>query len=128
MSACVLALQLLSPADTLVIPHDCYGGSYRLFTNLAARKQAFKLVIVNFQLPDWQEQVKAAAPKLIWLETPSNPLLQITDVRAVCDLAKTLQSLVLVDNTFLSPILQNPIALGADLVLHSTTQILKRSQ
>ena len=124
MSACVLALQLLSPADTLVIPHDCYGGSYRLFTNLAARKQAFKLVIVNFQLPDWQEQVKAAAPKLIWLETPSNPLLQITDVQAVCELAKTLQSLVLVDNTFLSPILQNPIALGADLVLHSTTKYL----
>jgi cystathionine gamma-synthase len=124
MSACVLALQVLTPDDTLVIPHDCYGGSYRLFTNLANKKRAFKLVIVNFQQADWAAQVSAAKPKLIWLETPSNPLLQITDVRAVCDLAKTLQALVLVDNTFLSPVLQNPIALGADLVLHSTTKYL----
>lgn len=124
MSACVLALQLLTPEDTLVIPHDCYGGSYRLFTNLAAKKRAFKLVIVNFQQADWAEQVKAAQPTLIWLETPSNPLLQITDVQAVCQLAKPLNALVLVDNTFLSPVLQNPLALGADLVLHSTTKYL----
>lgn len=124
MSACVLALQVLTPDDTLVIPHDCYGGSYRLFTNLSAKKRAFKLVIVNFQHADWAEQVKAAKPKLIWLETPSNPLLQITDIRAVCDVAKPLNALVLVDNTFLSPVLQNPIALGADLVLHSTTKYL----
>ncbi len=124
MSACVLALQLLTPEDTLVIPHDCYGGSYRLFTNLAAKKRAFKLVIVNFQQADWAEQVKAAQPTLIWLETPSNPLLQITDIQAVCQLAKPLNALVLVDNTFLSPVLQNPLALGADLVLHSTTKYL----
>ncbi len=124
MSACVLALQLLTPDDTLVIPHDCYGGSYRLFTNLAAKKRAFKLVIVNFQQADWAEQVKAAQPTLIWLETPSNPLLQITDIQAVCQLAKPLNALVLVDNTFLSPVLQNPLALGADLVLHSTTKYL----
>lgn len=124
MSACVLALQVLTPDDTLVIPHDCYGGSYRLFTNLANKKRAFKLVIVNFQQDNWRALVQAAKPKLIWLETPSNPLLQITDVRAVCALAKTLQALVLVDNTFLSPALQNPIALGADLVLHSTTKYL----
>lgn len=124
MSACVLALQVLTPHDTLVIPHDCYGGSYRLFTNLAQKKQAFKLVIVNFQQPDWPAQVQAAAPKLIWLETPSNPLLQITDIKAVVDIAKPLSALVLVDNTFLSPVLQNPLALGADLVLHSTTKYL----
>ncbi len=124
MSACVLALQLLTPDDTLVIPHDCYGGSYRLFTNLAAKKRAFKLVIVNFQQADWAAQVNAAQPTLIWLETPSNPLLQITDVQAVCQLAKPLNALVLVDNTFLSPVLQNPLALGADLVLHSTTKYL----
>jgi len=124
MSACVLALQVLTPDDTLVIPHDCYGGSYRLFTNLANKKRAFKLVIVNFYQSGWQEQVKAAKPKLIWLETPSNPLLQITDIREVCALAKPLQAFVLVDNTFLSPVLQNPLALGADLVLHSTTKYL----
>jgi len=124
MSACVLALQVLTPDDTLVIPHDCYGGSYRLFTNLANKKRAFKLVIVNFYQAGWQEVVKAARPKLIWLETPSNPLLQITDIQQVCQLAKPLNALVLVDNTFLSPVLQNPLALGADLVLHSTTKYL----
>ncbi len=124
MSACLLALQLLTPADTLVIPHDCYGGSYRLFTNLAQKKQAFKLVIVNFQQPDWPEQIKRAAPAMIWLETPSNPLLQITDIAAVCQLAKSLTAKVVVDNTFLSPALQRPLALGADLVVHSTTKFI----
>lgn len=124
MSACLLALQLLTPDDTLVIPHDCYGGSYRLFTNLAQRKNAFKLLVVNFQQAGWAEQISQATPKMIWLETPSNPLLQITDVRAVCQLAKKLQALVVVDNTFLSPVLQQPLALGADIVVHSTTKYI----
>src|SRR5690606_2412064 len=124
MSACLLALQLLTPDDTLVIPHDCYGGSYRLFTNLAQRKNAFKLEIVNFQQADWAARVEQAKPKMIWLETPSNPLLQLTDIVAVSKLARTLTALVVVDNTFLSPVLQQPIALGADIVVHSTTKYL----
>ncbi len=124
MSACLLALQLLTPQDTLVIPHDCYGGSYRLFVNLANRKQAFKVVIVNFQQDGWKTLVQQAKPKMIWLETPSNPLLQITDVKAVCELAKSLDALVVVDNTFLSPVLQQPLQLGADIVVHSTTKYL----
>lgn len=124
MSACVLALQLLTPEDTLVIPHDCYGGSYRLFTNLAERKRSFKLEIVNFQQADWAERIQAAKPAMIWLETPSNPLLQITDIRAVCQLAKRLGSKVVVDNTFLTPVLQQPLALGADIVVHSTTKYI----
>jgi len=124
MSACLLALQLIGPDDTLVIPHDCYGGSYRLFLNLANRKKAFKLVVVNFQQADWAEQIKAAQPKMIWVETPSNPLLQITDVKATAELAKQLNAILVVDNTFLSPALQNPIALGADIVIHSTTKFI----
>lgn len=124
MSACLLALQLLKADDTLIIPHDCYGGSYRLFTNLAQRKQAFKLQIINFQQPDWAEKIRRAKPAMIWLETPSNPLLQITDIKAVCQLASTLQALVVVDNTFLSPVLQQPLALGADIVVHSTTKYI----
>lgn len=124
MSACLLALQLIGPEDTLVIPHDCYGGSYRLFLNLANRKKAFKLVVVNFQQADWAEQIKVAQPKMIWVETPSNPLLQITDVKATAELAKTLNAILVVDNTFLSPALQNPIALGADIVIHSTTKFI----
>lgn len=124
MSACLLALQLLKPTDTLVFPHDCYGGSYRLFINLAQRKQAFHIQIVNFQQPDWAEQVQAASPAMIWLETPSNPLLQVTDIQAVCQLAEKLQAKVVVDNTFLSPVLQQPLLLGADLVVHSTTKYI----
>lgn len=124
MSACLLALQLIGPEDTLVIPHDCYGGSYRLFLNLATRKKAFKLLVVNFQQADWAEQIKAAQPKMIWVETPSNPLLQITDVKATAELAKKLNAILVVDNTFLSPALQNPIALGADIVVHSTTKFI----
>jgi cystathionine gamma-synthase len=124
MSACLLALQLIGPEDTLVIPHDCYGGSYRLFLNLANRKKAFKLVVVNFQQANWAEQIKAAQPKMIWVETPSNPLLQITDVKAAAELAKALSAILVVDNTFLSPALQNPIALGADIVVHSTTKFI----
>ncbi len=124
MSACLLALQLLKPADTLVFPHDCYGGSYRLFINLSQRKQAFNIQIVNFQQPDWAEQVQAASPAMIWLETPSNPLLQVTDIQAVCQLAQKLQAKVVVDNTFLSPVLQQPLLLGADLVVHSTTKYI----
>ncbi len=124
MSACLLALQLLKPSDTLVIPHDCYGGSYRLFTNLAEQKQAFNLVIVNFQDADWAEQLTACEPAMIWLETPSNPLLQITDIQAVCQVAAPLNAKVVVDNTFLSPMLQQPLSLGADLVVHSTTKFI----
>lgn len=124
MSACLLILQLLTGEDTLVIPHDCYGGSYRLFSNLAQKKQTFKLVIINFQQADWPEQLSLAQARLIWLETPSNPLLQITDIAAVCQLARTLGAKVVVDNTFLSPILQQPLLLGADIVLHSTTKYL----
>ncbi|MCC5452776.1 cystathionine gamma-synthase [Rheinheimera sp. UJ51] len=124
MSACLLALQLLTPSNTLVIPHDCYGGSYRLFTNLAQKKQAFKLQIINFQDADWAEQLRLSQASMIWLETPSNPLLQITDVRAVCQLAASLKAKVVVDNTFLSPVLQQPLSLGADLVIHSTTKFI----
>ncbi|GGW52094.1 cystathionine gamma-synthase [Alishewanella tabrizica] len=124
MSACLLALQLLKPEDTLVFPHDCYGGSYRLFINLAQRKQAFKIQIINFQDDNWPTQVHAAKPAMIWLETPSNPLLQITDIRAVCQLASVIGAKVVVDNTFLSPVLQQPLALGADIVVHSTTKFI----
>lgn len=124
MAACLLVLQLLKPEDTLVIPHDCYGGSYRLFTNLAERKKSFKLQIVNFQLPDWQQKLQASAARMIWVETPSNPLLQITDIAAVCAVAKTLNALTVVDNTFLSPALQLPLELGADIVVHSTTKYI----
>jgi cystathionine gamma-synthase len=123
MSAVHLVTQLLGAEDLLIAPHDCYGGTYRLFSNLAKRR----VVRVEF-VDQTDDRTFAAAlalgPKLIWVETPSNPLLRIVDIRAVAQKAHAAGALVLVDNTFLSPGWQRPIALGADLVLHSTTKYL----
>ncbi len=123
MSAVLLVLQLLSKDEALVFPHDCYGGSYRLFTSLAKRG-LLNAVAVDFHAEDWQEQIKQVNPKLIWIETPSNPLLRVTDIAAVADLAASLDALTVVDNTFLSPGWQQPLALGADVVIHSTTKYI----
>jgi cystathionine gamma-synthase len=118
-----LVTQLLTANDLLIAPHDCYGGTYRLFSNLAKRG------VVRVQFVDQTDDRAFAAalalgPKLIWIETPSNPLLRIVDIRALAQKAHATGALVLVDNTFLSPAWQRPIALGADLVLHSTTKYL----
>ncbi|MET1023420.1 MAG: O-succinylhomoserine (thiol)-lyase [Pseudoxanthomonas sp.] len=121
MAAITLALSLLQPSDLLVVPHDCYGGSWRLFTALA-RKGQFRLLAADLTDPRALAAALAQGPKLLWIETPSNPLLRITDIRFACEAAHRAGALVLVDNTFLSPALQQPIALGADLVLHSTTK------
>ncbi|WP_018692063.1 cystathionine gamma-synthase [Algicola sagamiensis] len=123
MSAVHLVTQLLSPEDVLVIPHDCYGGSYRLFTS-ASQRGLFQLKIVDFNDPEIFAKLSIFQPKLIWLETPSNPLLRITDIEQICGHAKTLNALVCVDNTFLSPVLQQPLTLGADIVIHSTTKYI----
>ncbi len=112
---------LLQPGERLVVPHDAYGGSWRLFNALAA-KGHFELVTADLTDPASLADALAASPKLVLVETPSNPLLRITDLRAVIDAAHRAGALVAVDNTFLSPALQKPLALGADLVLHSTTK------
>ncbi len=123
MSAITLVLALLEPTDLLVVPHDCYGGSWRLFDALA-RKGQFRLRTVDFSDPRALADALLQAPRLVWVETPSNPLLRITDIRFVAEAAHRAGALVLVDNTFLSPALQQPLALGADLVLHSTTKYI----
>ena len=123
MAAITLVLHLLSPGDRLVVPHDGYGGSWRLFKALAA-KGHFELVIADLTDPRALAAALEPAPKLVWIETPSNPLLRITDLRFVIDAAHRAGALALVDNTFLSPALQTPIDFGADLVLHSTTKYL----
>lgn len=123
MAAITLVCQLLGPEDLLVVPHDCYGGSYRLFTNLAQRG-AFRLQVADFTDASQIEAVLALQPRWLWLETPSNPLLRLTDVRAWCEAAQAAGVQVCVDNTFLSPLGQSPLQLGADLVLHSTTKYL----
>lgn len=130
MGAITLVLQaLLRPGDRIVVPHDCYGGSWRLFDALAAKGQ---FALVTADLTDPRALTAAlgnaedgTAPKLVWIETPSNPLLRITDLRFVIDAAHRAGALAVVDNTFLSPALQVPIAgFGADAVVHSTTKYI----
>lgn len=123
MAAITLVTSLLGPDDLLIVPHDCYGGSYRLFTNLA-KKGAFKLIVVDQTDPEALQAAIANKPKMVWLETPSNPLLRVVDIEAIAKASHDVGSLVVVDNTFLSPILQQPLQLGADIVIHSTTKYI----
>ncbi len=123
MAAVSLVTHLLNADDLLVAPHDCYGGSYRLFAGLA-RRRALRVEFVDQTDPKAFERALALGPKLVWVETPSNPLLRIVDIAAVARAAHDVGALLLVDNTFLSPGWQRPLALGADLVLHSTTKYL----
>ncbi|HSD71012.1 MAG TPA: PLP-dependent transferase, partial [Woeseiaceae bacterium] len=118
-----LLTHLLDPGDLLVAPHDCYGGTYRLFEHLAA-KGHFRVSFVDQTDPAALQAAFARGPRMILVETPSNPLLRIVDIAAVSALARAHGTLLAVDNTFLSPILQQPIRLGADIVLHSTTKYL----
>lgn len=123
MSAVHLVLQLLQPGDLVVAPFDCYGGTWRLLDACAA-KGAFRVLFADLSDPVQRDGALAAGPRLVWVETPSNPLLRITDLRAVCREAARVGALVAADNTFLSPALQRPLELGADLVVHSTTKYL----
>jgi len=123
MAAMTLVTSLLGPEDLLVVPHDCYGGSYRLFTHLAKKGQ-FKLIVVDQTDADALRQAIAQKPKMVWLETPSNPLLRVVDISAISRACHDVGALVTVDNTFLSPILQQPLLLGADIVIHSTTKYI----
>ena len=125
MAAITLVLNaLLEPGERVVVPHDGYGGSWRLF-NALAKKGAFELVTVDLTDPRALAEALREPPKLVWIETPSNPLLRITDLRFVIDAAHKAGALAVVDNTFLSPALQNPIAaFGADVVVHSTTKYI----
>ena len=124
MAAITLALNaLLEPGDLLVVPHDAYGGSWRLF-NALAKKDAFELATIDFTDAASRAAVFARGPKLVWIETPSNPLLRVTDLELVIGEAKAAGAKVLVDNTFLSPLWQRPLDFGADAVLHSTTKYI----
>jgi len=114
---------LLEPGDRILVPHDCYGGSWRLFNALAA-KGAFVLDSCDFTDAAALDEALAHRPALVWIETPSNPLLRITDVRRVADLSHAAGAIVVADNTFLSPALQRPIEHGADIVVHSTTKYI----
>lgn len=123
MAALNVLVQLLEPGDLLVVPHDCYGGTFRLYESLA-KKGHFEVLFVDQTDDDALAAACARKPRLILTETPSNPLLRIVDIAKVAKMAKDCGALYAVDNTFLSPALQQPIALGADLVVHSTTKYI----
>jgi len=123
MAALTLLTQLLKPGDVIIAPHDCYGGTFRLFEQ-QSKKGLFD---VNFVDQTDLVALRAACearPRIILSETPSNPLLRVVDIEAIAALADDCGALFAVDNTFLSPALQNPIEFGADLVIHSTTKYI----
>ncbi|MBA5236660.1 cystathionine gamma-synthase [Pectobacterium aroidearum] len=124
MSAIMLVCTVfLRPGDLLVAPHDCYGGSYRLFDSLNKRG-AFRVKFVDQSDAAALNAALAEKPKLVLVESPSNPLLRVVDIAAICQAAREAGAVSVVDNTFLSPALQKPLELGADLVVHSCTKYL----
>ena len=123
MAALTLLTQLLEPGDVIVAPHDCYGGTFRLFEQ-QSRKGLFEVSFVDQTDLDALRAACECRPRIILAETPSNPLLRIVDIEAIAAIATDCGALLAVDNTFLSPALQNPIELGADLVVHSTTKYI----
>ncbi|MEB3286221.1 MAG: cystathionine gamma-synthase [Vampirovibrionales bacterium] len=135
MAALDLLFHYLEPGDLIFAPHDCYGGTHRLLQQKANRGYYRVKFIDQTDLAAFEKALSEEAPKLILIETPSNPLLRLTDISAVCHLAQKYSTpdgpdqkgkkiLVAADNTFLSPALQQPLSLGADIVVHSTTKYL----
>ncbi|MBS0611819.1 MAG: cystathionine gamma-synthase [Proteobacteria bacterium] len=123
LAAVTLVLASLPGGARVLAPHDCYGGTFRL---LAAYARQGNLAVDFVDQNDAQALAAALAlePDLVWIETPSNPLLRIVDIRALAHAAHAVGAMVVADNTFLSPVWQQPLALGADLVMHSTTKYL----
>lgn len=123
MAAVTVALNLFATCDHIIVTNDCYGGTFRLLQHLVRQ---FSLKVSYVDLSDLRNLEAAWTPatKAVWVETPSNPLLNLIDIAAVADFAKARNALTIVDNTFCTPTLQQPIALGADIVVHSTTKYL----
>jgi cystathionine gamma-synthase len=123
MAAITLILATLPSGARIIAPYDCYGGTYRLLAALHAKEQLVVDFIDQSNARELQSAMAAGA-KLVWIETPSNPLLRVVDIRAISEAAHAAGALSVVDNTFLSPLWQQPLSLGADIVLHSTTKYL----
>ena len=123
LAAMDAVLKFLNPGDEVIAVDDLYGGSYRLFTRLY-EKYDLKFTFVSFDDVSKIADVITDKTKLIWLETPTNPLMKLVDIKAVADLIKGKDILLAVDNTFAYPYIQRPIDLGADIVMHSATKYL----
>lgn len=123
LAAIDAVVKILNPGDEVISTNDLYGGSYRIFTTIF-EKYGIKFHFVNMlDVQNIEEKINDKT-KLIWTETPTNPMLNIIDVKKVCELAHKNNIMVGVDNTFATPYLQNPLALGADVVMHSVTKYL----
>ena len=123
LAAIDAVIKMLEPGDEVISTNDLYGGSYRIFTTIF-EKYGINFHFVNMlDINNIKEKINSKT-KLIWVETPTNPMMNIIDVKAVCDIAKSNNILVGVDNTFATPYLQTPLDLGADIVMHSVTKYL----
>jgi len=123
MGATDAVMKMLRPGDEVITGNDLYGGSYRMFTKLYA-PYGIKFHFIDFADPENIKQYINENTKLIWVETPTNPTMQIVDIKAVAKISKENKLLLAVDNTFASPYLQTPLDLGADIVMHSVTKYL----
>ncbi len=123
LAAIDCVLKLLNPGDEVVAVDDLYGGSYRMFTRLFEKYQ-LKFTFVNLENPQNIEKVITNKTKLIWLETPTNPLMKLVDIAKIAEIIKGKDILLAVDNTFATPYIQTPLDLGADIVMHSATKYL----
>jgi cystathionine gamma-lyase len=123
LSASTLIMHMLPKGSKIICGDDVYGGTYRLFAKVFPDIHEFKFVDTT-DLKNLEKEIHAFKPALVWLETPTNPLLKISDIAAVSVLAKKANALVVVDNTFMSPFFQNPLDQGADIVLHSMTKFI----
>ncbi|MBT8318353.1 MAG: cystathionine gamma-synthase [Lutibacter sp.] len=123
LAAIDCVIKLLSPGDEVISTNDLYGGSYRIFTKIF-ENYGIKFHFIGMENADRIEEYISEKTKLIWVETPTNPMMNIIDIQAVSNVAKKHQILMAVDNTFATPYLQNPLDLGADIVMHSATKYL----
>ena len=123
MAATDAVIKLLNPGDEVVSTSDLYGGTYRLYTEIFA-KYGIKFHFIDMESPEKVAEYINENTKLIWVETPTNPMLNIIDIEGIASLAKQHGCLLAVDNTFATPYLQNPLDLGADIVMHSVTKYL----
>ncbi len=123
MSATMLIMHLLPKGSKVICGDDVYGGTYRLFTTVFQDMHEF-IFVDTTNIEELAKTMNRVKPNLVWLETPTNPLLKLTDIETVADLAKQLNAMTVVDNTFMSPYFQNPLTLGIDIVVHSMTKYI----
>jgi O-succinylhomoserine (thiol)-lyase len=123
MAAVLTAMHLFSPGDHIIAGHDIYGGTYRLFADVLT-SQGYRFSFVNMGDPENVRRAVTPETKGVWIETPSNPLLNIVDIAAITEIAREAGCISIADNTFLSPYLQRPFEFGVDVVIHSTTKYL----